>query len=67
VKMNMSKPAIRNAAPLTLLRVAAILAAMGGLAACRNLDLGDNPGRDVPKTDKSFTVPPAHLQNGGTE
>jgi hypothetical protein len=49
------------------LRVAAILVAISGLAACRNLDFGDNPLRDVPKTDKSFTAPPAHLQNGGTE
>jgi hypothetical protein len=66
--MNMSKVETRNATlPFILVRVAAILATVGGVAACRNLDLGDNPGREVPKTDKSFTVPPAHLQNGGTE
>jgi hypothetical protein len=54
-------------APHILLRVAAIAAVTWGLAACRNLDLGDNPRPDVPKTDKSFTMPPAHLQNGGSE
>ncbi len=63
--MNMSQLQSRSAT--VLLRVLAIVMAMGGLAACRDIDFRDNPGRDVPKTDKSFTMPPAHLQNGGSE
>lgn len=31
---------------------------------CGNLDLGDNPGREVSKTDSKLTAFPKHLLDG---
>jgi hypothetical protein len=37
------------------------------LASCGGINLGDNPGRDVPKQAGPLTVPPAHLNDGASE
>jgi hypothetical protein len=37
------------------------------LASCGGINLGDNPGRDVPKQSGPLVIPPAHLNNGASE
>ena len=37
------------------------------VAGCRNLDFGDNPGKDVPKTDPVLTAYPTHLRDGASQ
>ena len=48
---------------LTVLCATALLA----LAACGGLNLGDNPGPDVPKQTGPLTALPAHLRDGSRE
>jgi hypothetical protein len=46
------------------------MAALGAtlwMTGCRNLDFGDNPMKEVPKTDPQLTAFPSHLTNGATE
>ena len=41
---------------------AALLAGLGAVAGCSGLNLGDNPGREVPKQVGPLTRPPDHLR-----
>ena len=50
-------------APLLLLVSLALLC----LAGCAGVDLGDNPGPDVPKQRGPLTALPSHLKDGGSE
>ena len=50
-------------------RVTFVLAAccLLATAGCGGIDLGDNPGPDVPKQAGPLTALPAHLKNGASE
>jgi hypothetical protein len=45
--------------------IAVVLCLM--LASCGGINLGDNPGPDVPKQAGPLSVPPAHLNDGASE
>jgi hypothetical protein len=44
-----------------------VAVALGALAGCSGLYLGDNPGRDVAKETGPLTALPAHLKDGSKE
>ncbi len=65
MKLYQGPAAARRGGARRLLRLALAATLLAGLAACTDIDFGDQHTDHLPKPDPALVKPPAHLKNGG--